>query len=231
MSSYWRGFVASIPFGGVVIPFGVLFGILATDAGLNVLEALAFSAAVIAGAAQLTALHLMQDDAPTLVVLASGLAVNLRVAMYSIAITPHLGPAKLWQRALAAYFLVDPTYALSHAEYDNRPEMTLDEKIGYYAGTVTIICLPWFPATAAGALLGDALPSGIGLSFAFPLCFIALFAPMLRSLPHWSAALVAITLSVLLAGLPYNLGLLVAGLGGMVAGAAVEKTLETRRAA
>ena len=92
-SSYLTGLRDGAPFVLVIVPFATVFGVLSKSAGLNVLEALAFSVAVLAGAAQFTALQLMQDQAPTLVVLASALAVNLRMAMYSasavdLAITP-----------------------------------------------------------------------------------------------------------------------------------------------
>ena len=43
---------------------------------------------------------------------AASLAVNLRMAMYSASLVAHLGPARLWQRALVAYLNVDQTYAL-----------------------------------------------------------------------------------------------------------------------
>ena len=91
MSSYWRGLRDGLPFLIVVGPFGMLFGVLATEAGLAIHETLAFSVVVIAGAAQFTALQLLTENAPTLVVIASALAVNMRMAMYSASITPHLG--------------------------------------------------------------------------------------------------------------------------------------------
>jgi hypothetical protein len=52
---------------------------------------------------------------------------------------------------------------------------------------------------------------------------------MLRTPAHVAAAFLSVTLALVLAGLPYNLGLLVAGLAGMVAGAQVEVMLERRR--
>jgi hypothetical protein len=67
---------------------------------------------VIAGASQFAALQLMSENAPTLIVVASALAVNLRMAMYSAALAPHLGPASLKDRALIAYMNVDQSYAL-----------------------------------------------------------------------------------------------------------------------
>ncbi|WP_108885160.1 AzlC family ABC transporter permease [Pseudoprimorskyibacter insulae] len=230
MSSYWRGIALSLPFALIVIPFGLLFGVLATEAGLTVGAALGFSAAVIAGAAQLTALQLLMHDAPAFVAVMSALAINLRMAMYSLSIAPHLKGTNVWQRAIAAYFLVDATYAVAHSEYEKSPDMPRRNKLAFYAGSVTIVCLPWYPATVVGALIGDALPVSLDLGFAMPLAFISMFAPLLRSLPHISAAFVAVVLALGFAWLPLNLGLMVAGLGGMITGAVVETKLERARA-
>ena len=90
------------PFILVIVPFSLLFGVVATEAGLNVLETMSFSVLVIAGAAQFTALQLLTDGAPTLIALVSALAVNLRMAMYSASLTPWIGEATLGQRAAGA---------------------------------------------------------------------------------------------------------------------------------
>ena len=58
-SKYWSGMRDSAPFLLIVGPFSVLFGVLATEAGLNIFEVMSFSLVVIAGAAQFTALQLM----------------------------------------------------------------------------------------------------------------------------------------------------------------------------
>jgi predicted branched-subunit amino acid permease len=94
------------------MPFAILFGVVGTEAGLNLAQVMGFSVGVIAGASQFAALQLMSENAPTLIVVASALAVNLRMAMYSAALAPHLGPASLRDRALIAYMNVDQTYAL-----------------------------------------------------------------------------------------------------------------------
>jgi len=227
-SAYWRGVRDGAPFILVVTPFALLFGVVATEAGLNVVEAMGFSIVVIAGAAQFAALQLLVDNAPTVVVLASSLAINLRMAMYSASLTPHIGSAPLWQRILAAYFMVDQTYACSIAAYETQPEWTVAQKIAYFFGTVTPICPMWYAMTLAGALIGTAMPAGLALDFAVPITFIALIAPMLRTAAHKAAALVAVALALVLAGLPYNLGLMLAALGGMMTGAQVELWMERR---
>ena len=138
-TAFWRGVRDSAPFTLVAGPFALLFGVIATEAGLNLFEVMTFSLAVIAGAAQFTALQLMQENAPTIVVIISALAVNLRVAMYSAALTPYLGRAPMWQRVFAAYLLVDQSYALSHQKFEAEPDMTVAERMSYYMGTC--ICL------------------------------------------------------------------------------------------
>ncbi len=221
-SAYWQGVRDGAPFFLVVSPFALLFGVVATEAGLNVIEALAFSVAVIAGAAQFTALQLLENDAPTVVVLISALAVNLRMAMYSASLTPHLGPAPFWTRAVVAYFTVDQSFACAVTAYEKRADWSLGQKLAYFFGVVTPICPFWYVFTVVGALIGEAIPPEFGLDFALPIAFIAMIAPMLRSLPHVAACITAVVLSLLLAWLPYNLGLLCAGLAGMIAGAATE---------
>jgi len=221
-SAYWRGFRAGAPFVLVVVPFGMLFGVAATEAGLNLVEVMSMSILVIAGAAQFAALALMQDNAPTVIVLITALAVNLRMAMYSASLAPHLGRAPLWQRAIAAYFLVDQSYAVSFAEFERRPGMSLREKVAFFFGTVSPVCFPWYFATLAGAALGAAIPPQFALDFAVPITFLAITAPMLRTLAHMAAAGVSVAVSLALAFLPYNLWLLAAALLAMAAGARVE---------
>ena len=227
-SAFFRGAVDSSPFILVIIPFASLFGLLAVEAGLSVFETLSFSVVVIAGAAQFTALQLMVEDAPTLIILASALAVNLRMAMYSASLTPYIGAAPLWQRALAAYLTVDQSYLVSVAKYEKSPEMTVPQRVGYFFGAVSCIAPLWYGFTLLGALLGTSIPDSWALDFALPITFLAMIAPMFRTAAHVVAALVAVIVSLACAGVPYSLGLIIAGVAGMIAGAQMELWLERR---
>ncbi len=220
--AFYRGVRDGAPFLLVVVPFGLVVGVVGVEAGLGVAEVMGFSILVIAGASQVAATQLLSEGAPVLVVLVTALAINLRMAMYSAAMAPHLGGLPLWQRGALAYVLVDQVYAASALEYERRPAMTLPEKVGYFLGVAVPLCLPWYGATWAGASLGTALPTGIGLDFAVPITFLALIGPMLRTPAHWAAAVTSVAVALGLAFLPYNLGLLLAGLAAMAVGAAVE---------
>lgn len=224
-----RGMLASAPFLVVVVPFAVLFGVVATEAGLDLLQVMAFSVAVFAGASQFTALQLMQDQAPTAIVLATSLAVNLRMGMYSAALTPHLGALPLGRRTLVSFFLVDQSYAAAAAEYERRPNLPLADKLAFFAGSVLPIAPLWYAATWSGAVLGTRIPPEYALDFAVPITFIAMLGPMLRTPAHWAAALMSVVAALALAFLPYGSGLLVAAVLAMLTGAAVEIALERRQ--
>ncbi|TDQ63359.1 putative branched-subunit amino acid permease [Phaeovulum veldkampii DSM 11550] len=219
-----------MPFLLVIVPFGLLFGVAGAEAGLNLAEIMGFSVLVIAGASQFTAVQLMADNAPVLVVLATSLAVNLRMAMYSASLTPHLGAAPGWQKALVAYFMVDQSYALAIQDYERQPDRSLAEKLAYYAGACSPVCPQWYVSTWAGATLGQAIPPEFALDFAVPITFLAMLAPMLRSAAHVAAALVSVGLALALAFLPAGVGLLIAAVAAMVTGAQVELWIERRRA-
>jgi predicted branched-subunit amino acid permease len=229
-SAFWRGARDALPFLLVVGPFALLFGVVATEAGLAIIEALAFSVLVIAGAAQFAALQQMSENAPTIIVILTALAVNLRMAMYSAALLPWLGAAPFWQRAVIAYLNTDQTYAMSMAEYERRPGMSLAQRVSYFLGLAAPVVPTWYGMTVAGALLGREIPPAFALDFALPITFIAILAPMLRTLAHVAAALTSILATLALSPLPYNTGLLVAALLAMAAGARTELWLERRRA-
>jgi predicted branched-subunit amino acid permease len=228
-SAYLKGVADGAPFILVIIPFASLFGLIATEAGLSVFESLTFSVVVIAGAAQFTALQLLQENAPTIVVLASALAVNLRMAMYSASLTPWIGRAKLWQRALAAYMMVDQSYVVSIAEFERNPSLSVAQRMAYFFGAVTPVVPLWYGFTLVGAFLGAQVPESWALDFAIPITFLAMIAPMFRTIAHVVAAFVAVVVSLLAVGIPYSLGIIVAGAAGMVAGAATETWKERQR--
>ena len=218
-----RGVAAGLPFVIVMVPFGALFGVLGAEAGLPIVQIMAFSVMVIAGAAQFTAVHLMEDGLPVAIVVLSALAVNLRMVMYSAAVVPHLGPAPVWQRAMIAYLLVDQTYALAAETYAREEGWSVADKVAYFAGTALPVFPAWVGATYAGAVVGARVPEALALDFALPLAFLSLIGPALRSRAHVAAAFVSAAGTVALAWVPWNLGLIIAALAALVTGAEIER--------
>ncbi|WP_041527032.1 AzlC family ABC transporter permease [Paracoccus aminophilus] len=221
--------IQSMPFLLVVLPFAVLFGVVASNAGLDLAKIAGFSLLVLAGASQFTALQLIGDHASMVLIIVSALAVNLRLAMYSAALVPWLGATSPRQRALVAYLLIDQTYALSLREFEENPQLSLRQRLAYFCGTAALLCPLWVLATLVGATAGNAIPDSWALDFAVPITFLAMIAPMLRTPAHIAAALVSVLASLAFAFLPSGLGLLVAAPLAMATGAGVEILTERLR--
>lgn len=195
---------------------------MAREAGLNLLDTMSMSVLVIAGASQFTALALLQDQAPLSIALLTALVVNLRMAMYSAALVPHLGHVPFYQRAVMAYLMVDQAFAVAVRRYVDPPPMTPAQKVSYYFFCKLLICPFWYLFTFLGAWIGSAIAREYSLDFAVPLCFAALTAPLLRSASHIIAALCWGGASVLFAWVPWLLGLIVTALIAIVVGAQSE---------
>lgn len=225
-----RGVVAAVPLFLAVAPFGLIFGVLATEAGLDLVETMVMTTIVIAGAAQLATLQLMDDHAPALLAILTGAVVNLRMAMYSASIAAEWPGAPLWARAFAAFFLHDQDFALSMRRYAEKPQEPVEDKIGFYMGVGVATATVWSCASLGGALLGAQAPEAWSLDFAVPITFIAVCAPLLRTAPHVAAATTGVVAALVFAPLPYGMGLMVASTLGVAAGAGVEILMERRRA-
>jgi predicted branched-subunit amino acid permease len=227
-SAYWAGVRDGVPFIFVAAPFALLFGVIATDAGLTVGQAMGFSVLVIAGASQFAAVQMITENAGIAFVLLAALAVNLRMAMYSASLVPYLGAAPMWQRALISYLNFDQTYITSIARYEARPEMTVPERALYFLGVATPLTPMWMIMSLVGVLAGTAIPEAWALDFIMPIMFLAMVAPMMKSLAHVAAAMASIIVALLLVDMPSGTGLLVAAGVAMLTGAVVEMWMEKR---
>lgn len=211
-----------------VVPFGTIAGVSAAAVGLPDPEAIAMSAVVFAGASQLAALALMAGGAPLLVILGTVALINLRFAMYSAALEPLLRGLGRGARVAAAYLLTDQAFALAAHRAREHPDEGPRLRFRYYLGVALPMWTVWMLSTTAGVLVGARLPERLELDFAIPLMFLALLVPAVRGRAGLVAAGVGGALALALAGLPYNLGLMAAALGGIAAGRAAEAWGERR---
>jgi len=203
-----------------IVPFGMVVGIAAVDAGLHLGEAVSMSVVVFAGAAQLATLDLLGTDAPLAVVVVTATVINLRMMMYSASIAPYLQRVRTVWKGVMAYLLTDQAYALSIVTY--RSDEGVDRR-AYYLGVAATLWGAWQVATVAGFLLGTGIPDAWGLEFAVPLVFLAVLVPAIENGPGVVAAVVAGVVAVVGADLPLNVGLLVGAVAGIGAALAAER--------
>ncbi|MFB6222000.1 MAG: AzlC family ABC transporter permease [Halolamina sp.] len=216
------GIRSFLPLALGVVPFALIAGITAVDAGIPPYQAVGMSVILFAGASQLAAIELLGKDAPLAVVVVTAVVINLRFTMYSASIAPYFRGVSRLQRWLGAYVLTDQAYALSVAEFREKgPEER--GRMGFYFGAAVGLWVIWQVGTIVGALLGASVPPGLSLEFAVPLTFMALLFPAVEGRPTAVAAAVAAAVAVVGASLPFNLGLLVASFAGIGVGVALER--------
>lgn len=202
-----------------IIPFGLVAGAAAVNAGLSVAQAVGMSVVIFAGASQLAAIDLIGRDAPVAVVVLTAIVINLRMAMYSASIAPHFQRLSAGAKSAAAYILTDQAYAVSITEFRSDGERS---RLPFYLGTAATLWLVWQLCTIIGAVVGSAVPDGLSLEFVVPLTFLALLVPVIEDRETGLAALVGATVAVVGSTLPFNLGLLLGALVGITAGSALE---------
>lgn len=217
----WRdgltGMRSALPALPANIPFGLVAGVAAVDVGLSGLEGVLLSGLWFAGAAQLAALELLGENAPLLVVLVTALVVNARYVMYSAAIAPYFEEFNRPTRWVAAFFLLDVTFALAITEFEAG---STSDDLSFYLGAAIPLWFAWTTATLAGVLLGTRIPPEWGIDFAVPLLFLALLAPSIEGRASVLAAVVGGVGATVGAGIPLNIGLIVAAFLGVVVGVA-----------
>lgn len=215
-STFLSGFRAVFPLLIGAIPFGIIYGVLAISAGIPVVLAQAISFIVFAGSAQFIAAQLVGAGASGLVIILTTFVVNLRHALYSASVAPHLRELpRRWKWALA-YLLTDEAYAVAITHYRNHAGQP--NRHWYFLGAGMGLWTMWQASTALGIFLGSEVPPEWSLDFALALTFIALVVPALRSRADLAAALTAGVVAVMAHGLPFKLGLILAACAGISAG-------------
>jgi 4-azaleucine resistance transporter AzlC len=197
-------------------PFGVIYGVVAVQMQLPPWLAQAMSLIVFAGSAQFIAAQLLGAAASGLVVVLTVFVVNLRHALYSASLAPHmrqLGPG--W-KALLAYLLTDEAYAAVIGYY--RAHAADRERHWFFLGAGLGLWLTWQATTAVGIFLGTEIPAQWSLDFALALTFIAIVVPGLNRPAELIAALTGGAVAILAWPLPYKLGLIIAAIAGILAG-------------
>lgn len=217
---FWAGVRAEIPLLIGVFPLGVIYGVLALGAGLSPIEAQAMSAIVFAGSAQFIATQLIALGTPGLVIVLTIFVVNLRHALYSASIAPYLkGLSSKWKRGLA-YLLTDEAYAVIITCLRSKGSGAC--RHWYFLGAGLALWTTWQISTGVGIFFGRIIPSQWPLDFTIALTFIALLVPALEESSSVGAALAAGVIAVILFGLPYRIGILIAASVGILVGMLLE---------
>ncbi len=221
LSGLRRGFQNCLPLGLSVFAYGLVFGILAVQAGMSAVQAGAMSLTTFAGASQLMVLEFWGPVLPFFGIVLTTFIVNLRHVLMGAALRDWLVGLPPWKAYGSLFFMTDESWALSMREMGSG-----GRDAAFLLGAGLCIYVFWFSATLLGAssgfFLGTAMsdPARWGLDFAFTAVFISLlifFWKGRQDLPVWLVAAAAAWLGWAL--LPGKWYILCGGLAGGLYGA------------
>ena len=221
---FWRGVRDEAPILLGVAPFGLIFGALAVSANISIPLAQAMSAIIFAGASQIIAAQLIGAGTSVLVVVLVVFVVNLRHALYSASVAPHVQQLSPWWKIMLAYLLTDEAYAVTISHYNREGDSS--QKHWYFFGSGLTLWSTWQACTALGIFIGAQLPQSWQLDFVLPLTFIALVVPALKDKAGVAAAVTAALVGLFTLGFPFKTGLLLAAFIGILTGLLLERRLE-----
>ncbi|WP_375748297.1 AzlC family ABC transporter permease [Vibrio sp. HN007] len=209
-----KGILAVMPLSLAVIPWGILAGSYAIDAGLTPLEAQAMSAILFAGSAQLVAAGMFKAGIGLGAMLLTTFFITSRHFLYSVSMREKIKNLPTRWRLLIGFWLTDELFAICNSQSDK------EFNRWYAAGVGGGFYLVWNLASFAGIVAGSYIPAlnEIGLDFAVAAMFIALVLPLIKSIPVLVSVVVSLVLSVALYILHVEGALMFASVSGMVAG-------------
>ncbi len=152
-----------LPLSLAVIPWGILCGSLAIEAGMSAWQAQLMSLLVFAGAAQLSASNLIGAGVALPSLLNSTLMISARHLLYSATYAKHIRHLPLIKRAAFAFFLTDEMFAVASAHQEKHQFFSY--RYALVSGVAFYVV--WNLATLAGIVFAKSLDiNAMGLDFA-----------------------------------------------------------------
>ena len=210
---FGRGFWALAPLWLGVIPFALAFAVTARAAGLSLLETQALSVFVFAGAAQFSAVGLIAVGAAGFEIVLTTLLLNVRHLLYGLSLGRVFHLTRR-ERPVAAFFLTDEAFGVAAG--------AKERSCAFLMGIELSLFMMWNLATFSGFLLGTRIPdpAELGVDLVFPLAFLALLVPLVRTRVELLVAVGAGALAYgLQQSLPGGLPILITGVAGSLLGA------------
>ena len=208
-----------------VVPFGLIFGVLAIDVGFTPIQTMGMSLIVFGGASQIVLLQLFSGGASSLVIISSVGAVNSRHLLYGAVVSEHLSNLKLIWKIIISYFLIDQAFAISN-EYLKKNKNK--NRYFHLVGGGATCWVIWQSTTFFGIILGASIPEELGLSFAVPLTFLALLVNDFRKLINIFVIIVSGAVATFGYNyIPFKAYVIVAALSGLITAIILTKKKKT----
>ena len=218
--AFFNGVVKILPLCFAVLPWGLLAGSMAIQAGLTTLQAVGMSALVFAGAAQLMTLGLVMAGAPALTIIISVFLITTQHYLYALYLREDISRQPLKHRLMLGFLLTDELFAVSIKKQQHY--------IYYLLGAGSCFYLCWVLFSLCGVLLAASVPNldQYHLDFSIVATFIAIVIPFIKNLNTLVGVLVSVILTVIFLSLGIKSAAILAGVIGMLTATCLQNLRE-----
>lgn len=190
------GIKGALPIVMGYIPVGFALGVMASDIGLSPLQIGIMSLFVYAGSSQFIAVNMLGTGVSSMAIVMTTFLVNLRHFLFSASLAPFFKEMNRKLIPIISFFITDESFAVSITDLEKRKPSA-----AYFIGLYGTAYIGWVISTIFGAAFGSLIPNtkALGFDFALPGMFLALLCMQLKSIKHIVVAIIAGTVSLILA--------------------------------
>ncbi|HCH49514.1 MAG TPA: branched-chain amino acid ABC transporter permease [Proteus sp.] len=209
-SVFWLGALHALPLCLAVVPWGILAGSMAVDAGLTFAQSVGMSAIIFAGAAQLVTLGLITSGAGILTIIISVFFITAQHLLYGLTLRPHVAHLKWYQRISIGFLLTDELFAVSMQQ---KTKLTP----AYMIGVGLCFYIVWVGVSIIGIFMASQVSNlaSYHLDFSIVATLLAIVIPLIKTFSTLIGVIVSFSLSILFSWLNIEGGVVIGGLAGM----------------
>ena len=218
--AFLQGGIKILPLCFAVLPWGLLAGSMAIQAGLTTGQAIGMSALVFAGAAQLMTLGLVMAGTPALTIIISVFLITTQHYLYALYFREEIARLPLKQRLLFGFLLTDELFAVGIHKREHY--------IYFLLGAGSFFYLAWVLFSIGGIVLASSLPNldQYHLDFSIVATFIAIVIPFIKNINTLVGVLVSVLLTLIFLSLGIKSAAILAGVIGMLAATCLQNFRE-----
>lgn len=210
--AFLQGCIDILPLSIAVLPWGILAGSMAINAGLSFAQAFSMSAIVFAGAAQLVSLGLVMSNASVFTIIITIFFLTSQHLIYALNFRKDVAQFSTPQRLIIGFLLTDELFAVGIGENKQRT-------FAYLLGAGLCFYLAWCLFSLFGILLAQSIPNleSLHLDFSIVAVFILIIVPMIKNIATLMGVVVTLISACIFKYFHFEGGVVLSGLLGMLA--------------
>lgn len=214
--SFSQGVIDMMPLSISVLPWGILAGSVAIQAGLSVSQAIAMSAIVFAGAAQLVSLGMVMSGASAVTIFFTIFLITSQHFIYALTLRKNIAPLSLKDRLPLGFLLTDELFAVAISKLDRNKKYLLGAGLSFY--------IAWVLFSVLGIYLASTVPnlSDFHLDFSIVGVFVAIIVPLIKNQAAFVGVVVTLLASLVFKYFHIDAAIVLSGVIGMLTSMCLE---------